>query len=53
MVMSIEPILKCIETLQQDRNYDEIIFLTPDGELLEQKTVNLSLKKYNITLWAL
>mgnify|MGYP000865325289 CR=1 FL=1 len=51
MVMSIEPILKCIETLQQDRNYDEIIFLTPDGELLEQKTVNhLSLKKNIILL---
>ena len=51
MVMSIEPILSCIEKLQQERTYDEIIFMTPDGELLEQKTVNtLSLKENIIIL---
>lgn len=51
MVMSIEPVLKCIEALQKERTYDEIIFLTPDGELLEQKTVNkLSLKQNLILL---
>jgi len=51
MVMSIEPILTCIEKLQQERTYDEIIFMTPDGELLEQKTVNtLSLKENIIIL---
>lgn len=51
MVMSIEPILTCIETLQQERTYDEIIFMTPDGVLLEQKMVNtLSLKKNIIVL---
>ncbi len=51
MVMSIEPILTCIEQLQQERAYDEIIFMTPDGELLEQKTVNtLSLKENIIVL---
>jgi tRNA (guanine37-N1)-methyltransferase len=51
MVMCIEPILKCIESLQKERIYDEIIFTTPDGELLEQKMVNtLSLKENIIIL---
>ncbi|MCE7061013.1 tRNA (guanosine(37)-N1)-methyltransferase TrmD [Dyadobacter sp. CY343] len=45
MVMQIEPIARCIQALQADRNYDEIIYLTPDGELLQQRAVNqLSLK---------
>ena len=51
MVMCIEPILKCIETLQKERTYDEIIFTTPDGELLVQKMGNtLSLKENIIIL---
>ncbi|MCC5919958.1 MAG: tRNA (guanosine(37)-N1)-methyltransferase TrmD [Cyclobacteriaceae bacterium] len=46
MVMKIEPIAKCIEHLQSQRSYDEIIYMAPDGERLEQKAVNaLSLKK--------
>lgn len=40
MVMSIEPIATCIENLKTQRNYDEIIYMTPDGELLEQKLCN-------------
>lgn len=45
MVMMIQPIADCIEKLQSERNYDEIIFLTPDGELLNQAIANqLSLK---------
>lgn len=45
MVMMIEPILNCIEHLQKERTYDEIIYTTPDGERFEQKTANqLSLK---------
>ncbi len=45
MVMSIEPIAKCIEKLKEEREYEEIIFLTPDGELLDQGLANeLSLK---------
>jgi tRNA (guanine37-N1)-methyltransferase len=45
MVMSIEPISKCIEKQQSERSYDEIIYLTPDGELLDQPLANeLSLK---------
>jgi tRNA (guanine37-N1)-methyltransferase len=50
MVMSIEPILDCITALQKERTYDEIIFMTPDGELLEQKTVNSLSLKENIIL---
>jgi tRNA (guanine37-N1)-methyltransferase len=45
MVMRIEPIAACIEQLKQERTYDEIIYMTPDGELLEQGTSNqLSIK---------
>jgi tRNA (guanine37-N1)-methyltransferase len=40
MVMSIEPIAALIEKLQADRNYDEIIYMTPDGEILEQTHAN-------------
>jgi tRNA (guanine37-N1)-methyltransferase len=40
MVMMIEPIAKCIEKLINERTYDEIIYMTPDGEPLEQKTLN-------------
>lgn len=40
MVMSIEPISILIEKLKSERNYDEIIFMTPDGELLEQSICN-------------
>ncbi|MET3731848.1 tRNA (guanosine(37)-N1)-methyltransferase TrmD [Moheibacter stercoris] len=45
MVMMIEPIDKCISSLQAERSYDEIIYLTPDGETLNQRIANeLSLK---------
>ncbi|GAB1405615.1 tRNA (guanine-N(1)-)-methyltransferase [anaerobic digester metagenome] len=40
MVMMIQPIADCIEKLKSERNYDEIIFLTPDGYLFEQSTAN-------------
>ncbi len=40
MVMSIEPIAACIEKLKAERQYDEIIYVTPDGELLEQRHCN-------------
>ena len=40
MVLCIDPILKCIEKLKSQRNYDEIIYMTPDGELLNQSMVN-------------
>lgn len=45
MVMMCEPISNCIEHLKKDRSYDEIIYMTPDGELMNQKMMNtLSLK---------
>ncbi len=51
MVMAIQPIEKAIETLKNDRNYDEIIFTTPDGNLFNQKLANsLSLKENIIIL---
>jgi len=40
MVMMIEPISRCIEELKGKTNYDEVIYLSPDGELLDQKTAN-------------
>jgi len=40
MVMSIEPFAACIEKLQSERKYDEIIFMTPDGETLNQTIAN-------------
>ncbi|RYY49817.1 MAG: tRNA (guanosine(37)-N1)-methyltransferase TrmD [Chitinophagaceae bacterium] len=46
MVMMVEPLVNAIESLQQKTTYDEIIFLTPDGETLNQQTANsLSLKQ--------
>ena len=46
MVMSIEPIDLCLEHLKKTNDYDEIIYLTPDGEQLAQNVSNeLSLKK--------
>jgi tRNA (guanine37-N1)-methyltransferase len=45
MVMRIEPIAACIDQLKAERTYDEIIYMTPDGELLEQGISNqLSIK---------
>ena len=40
MVMMIEPLDKCISQLKSEREYDEVIFLTPDGEMLNQKMAN-------------
>lgn len=46
MVMMPEPLARAIEALQEERRYDEIIYMTPDGERFEQKTANrLSLKE--------
>lgn len=51
MVMAIRPIEKAIESLKKERNYDEIIFTTPDGHLYDQKEANrLSLKNNIIIL---
>lgn len=51
MVMSIEPIDLCIQKLKSERKYDEVIYMSPDGKLLEQVDCNqLSLKKNLIIL---
>lgn len=51
MVMMIEPIDKCISGLKSERAYDEIIYMTPDGETLKQRMANeLSMKKNLIVL---
>ena len=40
MVLMIEPIDKCIATLKSQRDYDEVIYMTPDGKTLNQKMAN-------------
>lgn len=51
MVLMIEPIAKCIEKIQSERTYDEIIYMTPDAKTLNQATANtLSLKENIIIL---
>lgn len=52
MVMRIEPLAKAIRALQAERVYDEIIYLTPDGERLNQKIVNQLSLHANIILLA-
>lgn len=51
MVLMIEPIASCINDLKGKRDYDEVIYMSPDGELLTQNLSNqLSLKKNLIIL---
>ncbi|BFO64803.1 tRNA (guanosine(37)-N1)-methyltransferase TrmD [Chryseobacterium sp. KCF3-3] len=51
MVMMVEPLDKCISELKSQRNYDEVIYLTPDGVTLNQKIANsLSIKENLIFL---
>ena len=50
LVMMIEPLVNAIESLQKDTHYDEVIFLTPDGEKFEQKTANALSLKNNLLL---
>ena len=40
MVMMIEPIDKCISALKTERHYNEVIYMTPDGETFNQKMAN-------------
>jgi len=40
MVMMIEPIDRCISALKAERSYDEVIYMSPDGELLDQPMAN-------------
>ena len=48
MVMMVEPLDRCISELKEQRNYDEVIYLTPDGETLTQKIANSLSTKSNL-----
>lgn len=50
MVMQIAPFAACIENLKNERAYDEIIFMTPDGETLNQSIANGFALKENIII---
>lgn len=50
MVLMIEPIAKCIYALKAQRTYDEIIYMTPDGELFTQKTANILSLQANLII---
>jgi tRNA (guanine37-N1)-methyltransferase len=52
MVMMIEPVFKAIEKLKTEREYDEIIYTSPDGEKLTQKMANALSLKNNIIILA-
>lgn len=50
MVMMIEPIDKCITNLKSQRDYDEVIYMTPDGDKFDQRTANALSLKGNIII---
>ncbi|MCH5715188.1 tRNA (guanosine(37)-N1)-methyltransferase TrmD [Niabella hibiscisoli] len=50
MVMMCEPLANAIEQLSKDRTYDDIIYLTPDGERLNQKMANSFSLKNNLLM---
>lgn len=50
MVMAIPPFAACIEKLKSEREYDEVIFMSPDGETLNQKIANQLSIKGNIII---
>lgn len=50
MVISIEPVSACIEDLQSQRSYDEIIYMTPDGTTLNQTIANTLSLNENILI---
>ncbi|WP_185864692.1 tRNA (guanosine(37)-N1)-methyltransferase TrmD [Blattabacterium cuenoti] len=50
MVIRIEPVYHCFSKLLSKRSYDEIIFMTPDGEILSQKYAQYLKNKKNIII---
>ncbi|MCC7026128.1 MAG: tRNA (guanosine(37)-N1)-methyltransferase TrmD [Saprospiraceae bacterium] len=50
MVMLIEPLVNCIEALQKTTQYDEVIYLSPDGQTLNQQMANSLSLKQNLLL---
>ena len=52
MVMMIEPIDRCLQHLKKDRSYDEVIYMSPDGEIFDQPMANNLSTKQNLILLA-
>jgi tRNA (guanine37-N1)-methyltransferase len=52
MVLMVEPVARCVRALQAERSYDEVIYLTPDGEKLTQGLANRLSLKQNLILLA-
>lgn len=50
MVLTPQPIFSCIEKLQSERDYDELIFTAPDGDVFEQTDANALSLKQNIII---
>ncbi len=50
MIISCQPVFKCIEKLKAERNYDEIIYMSADGETLNQSIANELSMKGNIII---
>ena len=50
MVLRPEPVFACIETLKGEREYDEVIFLSPDGTLFDQSMANRLSRKKNLII---
>jgi tRNA (guanine37-N1)-methyltransferase len=50
MVMLIEPIERCIESLRSERQYDEVVYMSPDGMLLDQPLANTISTKKNLVI---
>ena len=50
MVMMCEPIINCLETLRSSRRYDEVIYMTPDGDKMDQPMMNTLSLKQNIII---
>lgn len=50
MVMMCEPLANCIDDLQRHRKYDDIIYMTPDGERMQQKMMNSFSLKENLLI---
>lgn len=52
MVMMIEPIDRCLQQLKKHRDYDEVIYMSPDGEIFDQPMANNLSTKQNLILLA-
>ena len=52
MVLMVEPVARCIRALQEERDYDEVIYLSPEGQRLDQSLANQLSLKQNLILLA-